>query len=127
MRRLILLPMCVLIVSACEQSAREATPDTTLEDTPRLEEEISTFTGADAYELACARCHEEGIDGAPRTGDPDAWAGRSMLWEAVLFEHANQGYQDMPAKGGYETLTDDLVEKAAEYMLSRTTKAPPSE
>ena len=98
-----------------------------MDDMPWLEEEISTFSGADAYELACARCHEEGIDGAPKTDDPEAWAGRSMLWEAVLFEHANKGYQDMPAKGGHEALTDDLVEKAAEYMLSRTTKAPPSE
>jgi cytochrome c5 len=77
-------------------------------------------TGKQAYDQVCARCHEEGIDGAPKTGDRDAWAGRSWLWEAVLFEHANDGYLAMPAKGGDETLDDATVEMAAEYMLTRT-------
>lgn len=75
------------------------------------------LSGQQAYELACARCHDEGIDGAPRTGDSSAWAGRSPLWEAVLFEHAKKGYLDMPAKGGDESLGGTTVERAAEYML----------
>jgi cytochrome c5 len=58
------------------------------------------MAGKDAYDQVCARCHEEGLDGAPRTGDRDAWAGRSWLWEAVLFEHAKQGYMTLTAKGG---------------------------
>jgi len=80
----------------------------------------ATLTGQAAYELACASCHEEGVDGAPQTGDPEAWAGRSMLWEAVLFKHANEGYLDMPAKGGDPTLDEATVERAAEYMLTLT-------
>ena len=78
------------------------------------------LSGLEAYEQTCAGCHEEGLDGAPQTGDPDAWAGRSMLWEAVLFEHANSGYLDMPAKGGDPSLDDATVARAAEYMLSLT-------
>jgi cytochrome c5 len=78
------------------------------------------IAGKEAYDQACARCHEEGLDGAPRTGDRDAWVGRSWLWEAVLFEHANAGYMAMPAKGGEEGLDDAEVEKAAEYMLTKT-------
>ena len=118
MRRLILLPVVLLFASACEQATDDATP--------QVQEEIKTFSGADAYELACARCHEQGLDGAPRTGDAEAWAGRSWLWEAVLFEHAKKGYNEMPAKGGYENLDDALVEKAAEYMLRATVNAPPA-
>ena len=79
-----------------------------------------TLSGQQAYERACAHCHDAGVDGAPRTGDSSAWAGRSMLWEAVLFEHAKQGYLEMPAKGGDDTLRDITVERAAEYMLSIT-------
>lgn len=79
-----------------------------------------SLTGQQAYEQACASCHEEGLDGAPRTGDPEAWADRSMLWEAVLFEHAKKGYLEMPAKGGDETLRGTAVERAAEYMLTLT-------
>ena len=83
-------------------------------------EETVQLSGKEAYDRACAGCHEEGVDGAPRTGDREAWADRSWLWEAVLFEHAKAGYMEMPAKGGDASLDDADVEKAAEYMLSRT-------
>jgi len=79
-----------------------------------------SMTGKQAYERVCAECHEQGLDGAPKTGDRDAWAGRSWLWESVLFEHARAGYEDMPAKGGDETLDNAIVTKAAEYMMSVT-------
>ena len=88
-------------------------------------EEIRTFDsalviGQRAYEDLCAGCHEEGLDGAPKTGDRVAWEGRSWLWEAVLFEHARSGYNDMPAKGGDSTLDEATVTKAAEYMMALT-------
>ena len=127
MHRLLLLPAVTLCAVGCELSGPD-TPETAVaEEPPETTEEITTFSGADAYELACAGCHEEGLNGAPKTGDPAAWAGRSWLWEAVLFEHAKKGYNEMPAKGGAESLSDDLVEKAAEYMLSQTTEAPASD
>ena len=78
------------------------------------------LTGQQAYEQACASCHDEGVDGAPRTGDPEAWADRSMLWEAVLFEHAKKGYLEMPARGGSPELPDLSVSQALEYMLLET-------
>ncbi|MDH3338206.1 MAG: c-type cytochrome [Gammaproteobacteria bacterium] len=91
---------------------------------PEAEEIATTETawlaGKQAYEEYCAGCHEEGLDGAPRTGDRDAWDKRSWLWEAVLFEHARTGYGDMPAKGGDAELDEATVTKAAEYMLTLT-------
>lgn len=124
MRRLLYLPVIVLAAFGCERATESVSDEPAAEEPAEVVEEIRTFSAADAYELACAECHEEGLHGAPKTGDPEAWAGRSWLWEAVLFEHAKKGYNEMPAKGGYESLSDDLVEKAAEYMLSRTTTAP---
>jgi len=78
------------------------------------------LTGKQAYENICAGCHKEGVNGAPRTGDRDAWDGRSRLWEAVLTEHAKQGYGDMPARGGGDILSDADTAKAAAYMLTLT-------
>ena len=43
----------------------------------------------------------------------------------MLFEHANEGYLGMPAKGGDESLDDATVEMAAEYMLTRTSPDAP--
>ncbi len=80
----------------------------------------SVVTGREAYEQVCADCHASGRDGAPRTDHPEDWTGRSGLWQAVLYEHARQGYMAMPAKGGDGRLDDALVAAAAEYMLERT-------
>jgi cytochrome c5 len=76
--------------------------------------------GAVAYTRHCAACHDDGMLGAPRIDVPEEWQGRSSLWQAVLMEHAKDGYYDMPAKGGQMDLRDDVVNAAAEYMLERT-------
>lgn len=76
--------------------------------------------GLAAYQRACAHCHEEGVDGAPITGRAEDWAQRSRLWQAVLVEHAEKGYFDMPAKGGDSALSDAEVQAAAEHMLTLT-------
>jgi len=89
-------------------------------DAMAVNAEPPAMTGRQAYERVCAQCHEQGLDGAPKTGDRDAWVGRSWLWDAVLFEHARAGYEEMPAKGGDATLDDVIVTKAAEYMMSIT-------
>lgn len=79
-----------------------------------------TEAGLAAYQQVCAECHETGKKGAPLTGQPEYWAGRSRLWQAVLFRHAEQGYLGMPARGGEDALSDREVQAAAEYMLSVT-------
>ena len=79
--------------------------------------EHRVLTGKQAYEKVCAGCHAEGLNGAPVTGSREDWAERSPLWEAVLFEHANDGFLGMPPKGDAVELTELEVEYAAEYML----------
>lgn len=108
MKRLIILLFMVATFSACSNN-----------DKPVVNQATS-LTGQEAYETVCAGCHEDGLDGAPKTGDPNAWVGRSWLWESVLFEHARAGYNEMPAKGGEESLNETTVTKAAEYMMSLT-------
>jgi cytochrome c5 len=76
--------------------------------------------GEDVYDWACASCHDEGLDGAPRTGQRSDWSDRSQLWSAVLIEHAKQGYLEMPAKGAHPYLSDRAVQAASEYMLGET-------
>jgi cytochrome c5 len=115
MKHLSLLPL-LLIAASCGQPAEQAL----VEEPATAALSDAELSSAQAYDRHCARCHEDGSNGAPRTGDRSAWAGRSWLWEAVLFEHAKSGYLDMPARGGNETVADATVSQAAEYMLTLT-------
>lgn len=78
------------------------------------------INGETAFLENCAGCHETGIEGAPRLGEPGDWQSRSNLWQAVLMEHAKSGYFDMPARGGKTELPNEVVEAATEYMLEQT-------
>ncbi len=92
------------------------------------DDEASTPIGSTAkaidgeaiYTEHCAGCHETGMLGAPRDGEPQDWRDRSSLWQGVLMQHAKTGFFDMPARGGRTELPDELVEAAAEYMLEHT-------
>jgi len=108
MKRLTVLLFLVTTFAACGNNDK------------LLASESTSLTGQEAYETVCAGCHRDGLNNAPKTGDPDAWVGRSWLWESVLFEHARAGYKEMPAKGGDESLHEATVTKAAEYMMSLT-------
>ena len=125
MIRCITALVAVALLTACgpddssDASSDAATPEAA-EGMATAAEQATVPNGIKAYEKTCAGCHEEGVDGAPRIGHPEDWSGRSSLWEAVLFEHAKQGFLNMPAKGGDESLKDSDVAKAAEYMLRST-------
>lgn len=117
MSRLLLLAGICMLAVACKQTGDDqVSPDDTAVAEAMIET-TETLCGAAAYEKGCARCHEQGQDGAPITGDQDAWAGRSWLWEAILVEHAKQGYLGMPALGEGVQLSDAEISLAAEYML----------
>ena len=120
MKRYIVSLFLMLVLTGCGQKDSDELvliePDYEVTKSP----ESALLVGQQAYEEICAGCHEEGLDGAPRTGNREDWAGRSWLWETVLFEHARSGYKNMPAKGGDATLDEVTVSKAAEYMLTLT-------
>ena len=116
MPRMLMMLSLAVLCAACQKSGT-GSPAATSAGEAAVPVHV---TPAIAYEHACADCHETGKDNAPRTGDPEAWAGRSALWEAVLFEHAQKGYFNMPAHGLDGRFSDDEVAAAAQYMLEIT-------
>lgn len=87
----------------------------------------AAIDGEAAYVEHCAGCHETGMLGAPREGQPAEWQDRSSLWQGVLMEHAKTGYFEMPARGGKSDLPDEVVSAAAEYMLEMTFPGRPED
>ena len=82
------------------------------------------LTGAQVYNANCGACHTNGIGGAPKIGEADAWTARVAQGIETLRDHAVNGYQGdagyMPAKGGNVGLSDDEVHRAVDYMLAES-------
>jgi len=124
-----LIPRTALLLTAfahlcaCGDGTQSAT---TPEPAPStLEDPI--ITGAEVYREFCATCHDTGVGDAPVTGKPADWADRSQLWVAVLAQHVQSGYLEMPARGGASPLSNLSVTEAVEYMMLQTFPEKPAD
>ena len=64
----------------------------------------------------CSSSHAAGVLGAPKVGDPPAWAPRVKQGQEVLYTPALNGFKMMPAKGGNPGLKDAEVQAAIDFM-----------
>lgn len=75
-----------------------------------------------AYDKACASCHNTGIGGAPRLGDPAAWREPVAGGMARLYKSALEGTpKGMPPKGGLEgrNFTNGEIQAVVDYMVDK--------
>lgn len=75
--------------------------------------------GEEIVNTVCVACHAQGINGAPIIGNKKMWSKRLPQGEALLIEHAINGYELMPAKGGRSDLSDEDIASAVRYMTSQ--------
>lgn len=69
------------------------------------------------YDGVCHTCHTSGLLSAPKYGDKGDWSARIGKGTATLYDHAINGFNAMPAKGGKADLLDQEVKNAVDYML----------
>ena len=104
MRKFSQLLLCIglmVLLSGCE-SAKEAHP------------------GETVWVDNCKVCHSVGLAGSPKFGDVKAWAKRIARGKDSLYQHALEGWGDMPARGGNPDLTDEQVKMAVDYMVANS-------
>jgi cytochrome c5 len=75
--------------------------------------------GKKVFDGTCTACHSTGVAGAPKLGDKAAWAPRIQQGVDTLVQHALQGKNAMPPKGGNASLSDAEVRAAVEFMVSQ--------
>ena len=66
----------------------------------------------------CAKCHQEGLEGAPKIGDRTAWIPRLKKGLNPLIKSAMHGRGAMPASGGDTELSDLEIQGAVIYMVN---------
>ncbi len=86
-------------------------------------DEAGLKQGREVWMETCKGCHAYGFAGSPKAGDKDAWSARIAKGKDVLYRHATEGFFGpggtmMPPRGGNESLTDEQVRLAVDYMIA---------
>lgn len=85
-------------------------------------ENVALNYGRNIWLKNCESCHAYGIADAPIPMQPNDWKHRVVKSPQLLYAHAIDGFMGedfsmMPARGGNESLTDEQVKAAVDYML----------
>lgn len=90
------------------------------ESAPAQSESSGPRSASEVYSAACAACHDSGAAGAPKNGDTEAWSPRIEKGMETLVDHAINGFNAMPAKGGCGSCSDEEIEVAVEFMVEES-------
>ena len=79
--------------------------------------------GREIWLGTCRACHATGFADAPPVHDKLAWRPRLAKGREVLWRHALKGFFGpqstmMPPRGGNDTLSDEEVKAAVDYMIA---------
>ncbi|MEX1201384.1 MAG: c-type cytochrome [Methylophaga sp.] len=101
-----------------EEPIVEASADTS--DAEAVKASDDAGPGNQVFTAVCATCHVSGLLQAPRLGNKGDWAPRLEKGMETLYDHAINGFKNMPARGGRQDLSDDEVKQAVDYMISQS-------
>ena len=78
--------------------------------------------GEQIFNKICIQCHaaDSSVPNAPKIENNDDWAPRIGQGFDTLFQHALNGFNAMPAKGGAADLTDQELKRAITYMANKS-------
>ena len=81
---------------------------------------IGERTGEQIFNKICIQCHaaDSVVPNAPKFEHPADWASRIAQGFDTLFNHALNGFNAMPAKGGAADLTDQELKRVITYMAN---------
>ena len=83
--------------------------------------------GEQIVQAQCAKCHQDGLQGAPRIGDRAAWIPRLKKGLDALVKSAAHGHGAMPARGGVADLSDLELQGAVVYMFNYGVRMAPEQ
>jgi cytochrome c5 len=75
-------------------------------------------TGDQVYKAVCSGCHQAGVAGAHKFGDPAAWSASIKTGLDAMVASVVKGKNAMPAKGGNPSLDDFEITRAVVYMTN---------
>jgi len=77
-------------------------------------------SGEEIYNSKCMACHATGAAGAPKLGDAATWAPRIAAGMDTMLANATNGLNAMPPKGLCMACSDEELQGAIDYMVSKS-------
>ncbi|WP_037587991.1 c-type cytochrome [Stenoxybacter acetivorans] len=83
---------------------------------------VGQRTGEQIFNKICIQCHaaDSAVANSPKLGNSAEWAPRIAQGFNTLIQHAVNGFNAMPARGGASDLTDDEVARAIAFMANQS-------
>lgn len=83
---------------------------------------VGERTGEQIFNKICIQCHaaDSVVPNSPKVTHNAEWAPRIAQGFDTLFNHALNGFNAMPAKGGAADLTDDELKRAIVFMTNQS-------
>jgi cytochrome c5 len=107
--------------AAPKEAAKPAAPQQQAQAAPaEAKPAAGSADGKAVYDKTCFACHAQGLAGAPKLGDKEAWAPRIKQGTATLVQSVTNGKGAMPPKAGNTALTDAELRAGVEYMVSQS-------
>jgi cytochrome c5 len=110
-------PAGAVSATAAAPTAPAATATTVAAAAPAAAAPAAANAGEALFKQTCVTCHGTGLAGAPKFGDKAAWAPRIAQGVPTLVQHAIQGKNAMPPRGG-SSASDAEVQAAVQYMVN---------
>jgi cytochrome c5 len=106
------------VASAAPAPAAPAAAATTVATAaPAAAAPAAANAGEALFKQTCVTCHGTGLAGAPKFGDKAAWAPRIAQGVPTLVQHAIQGKNAMPPRGG-SSASDAEIQATVQYMVN---------
>jgi cytochrome c5 len=114
---------CLIIAFICSAKVVNAEEIAPIEKAA-LRAKYNIAQGKNVYERVCSNCHSSGVMDAPKFCDLTDWKPRMVHGMEHLVKHAVDGFNNMPAKGGMESLTVAESADAVAYMVDQCLVEP---
>jgi cytochrome c5 len=104
-------------VASAAPAAPAAAATTVATAAPAAAAPAAANAGEALFKQTCVTCHGTGLAGAPKFGDKAAWAPRIAQGVPTLVQHAIQGKNAMPPRGG-SSASDAEIQATVQYMVN---------
>lgn len=111
--------LAYMMDSVTDDETRKLIGTATAEEQAR---HLRLLRGYKMYDLVCFKCHDNGTEGAPRIGQPEAWTTRTDKGLDELTNSVTNGQGHMSVRAGTANHSEADYRSMVEYMLSTLEK-----